>query len=118
MNMRGVAGEQHPRNISPPARTVTSSADGSNASTPKPRRISAPIATARSAAIRAAGTALGERPIGRRGRVTGTYEKSITGVPYILAYALGPLPGGDEAIFILHVIHTARDWPEDGWPGK
>lgn len=68
------------------------------------------------AVLRAAGTALGERSIGRRGRVTGTYEKSVTGIPYILAYALGPLPTGDEAVFILHIIHTARDWPEDGWP--
>jgi len=53
--------------------------------------------------------------LGGGGRVTGTYEKSVTG---ILAYALGPLPTGDEAVFILHVIHTARDWPEEGWPGK
>jgi len=70
------------------------------------------------ASIRAVGNALGERSIGRRGRVPGTYEKSVTGIPYILAYALGPLPTGDESVFILHVIHAARDWPDDAWPGK
>ncbi len=32
--------------------------------------------------------ALGDMPIGRPGRVTGTYEKSVTGLSYILAYAI------------------------------
>jgi plasmid stabilization system protein ParE len=46
----------------------------------------------------------------------GTYEKSVTGVPYIIAYALHPARGSDEAVVILHVIHTARNWTPDAWP--
>jgi plasmid stabilization system protein ParE len=66
--------------------------------------------------INRAGNDLGVAAIGRRGRVTGTYEKVITRRPYIIAYALLPLPAGEEAVVILHVIHTARDWPDDQWP--
>ena len=66
--------------------------------------------------IHQAGDNLGLAATGRRGRVTGTYEKPITARPYIIAYALLPLPTGGEAIAILHVIHTARDWPENHWP--
>jgi toxin ParE1/3/4 len=65
--------------------------------------------------IRGTGANLGIRPIGRRGRVTGTYEKSVTGVPYILAYAFQTV-GGEERIVILRVIHSARDWPDESWP--
>ena len=52
---------------------------------------------------------------GRPGRVTGTYEKSVTGLPYIIAYEIIP-HGTGEAIAILRVIHTARDWPDETWP--
>jgi plasmid stabilization system protein ParE len=55
-------------------------------------------------------------PTGRRGRVSGTYEKVITGAPYILAYTVED-DHGDGRILILHVIHTARNWPEETWPG-
>ena len=55
--------------------------------------------------------ALGDMPTGRAGRVTGTYEKSVTGLPYVIAYAL-MLQGGVEAVVIVRVIHTSRDWPE------
>ena len=68
------------------------------------------------AAIRSAGNKLGERATGRKGRMAGTYEKSVTGVPYIIAYALHPVRGSDEAVVILHVIHTARNWTPDAWP--
>lgn len=54
--------------------------------------------------------ALGEIPTGRPGRVTGTYEKSVTRLPYILAYAITQT-GGKEAVAIARVIHTSRDWP-------
>jgi toxin ParE1/3/4 len=65
--------------------------------------------------IDAAGKGLGEVATGRRGRVAGTYEKSVRGLPYIIAYAIQPLPGGRERIVILRVIHGARNWlPE--WP--
>jgi toxin ParE1/3/4 len=66
--------------------------------------------------IRKAGDMLGVAATGRRGRVSGTYEKSVTGRPYIIAYALSPLSEGGERVVILHVIHTARDWPEGKWP--
>ena len=59
--------------------------------------------------------ALGEMPIGRSGRVTGTYEKSVTGLPYILAYSITQA-GGEETVAIVRVIHTARDWSAEKWP--
>jgi plasmid stabilization system protein ParE len=68
------------------------------------------------ALIRSAGDNLGEMPGGRHGRVTGTYEKVIQGVPYIIAYMLEPLPEGGEAVVILRAIHGARHWPADAWP--
>jgi plasmid stabilization system protein ParE len=55
--------------------------------------------------------ALGDMPTGRAGRVTGTYENSVTGLPYVIAYAL-MLQGGVEAVAIVRVIHTSRDWPD------
>jgi len=58
---------------------------------------------------------LGEMPTGCTGRVTGTYEKSVTGLPYVIAYALMP-HNGVEAVAIVRVIHTSRDWPNEGWP--
>jgi toxin ParE1/3/4 len=66
-------------------------------------------------AIRAAASALSEMPTGRPGRVTDTYEKSVTRLPYIIAYAISPNPAG-EAIAIVRVIHTARNWPAEQWP--
>ena len=59
--------------------------------------------------------ALGEMPIGRPGRVTGTYEKPVTGLPYILAYAIAHT-GSAEEIAIVRVIHTSRDWAAERWP--
>lgn len=59
--------------------------------------------------------ALGDMPIGRPGRVTGTYEKSVTGLPYILAYAITQT-GGEEAVTIVRVIHTSRNWSAEEWP--
>ena len=61
-------------------------------------------------------TALGHMATGRPGRVTGTYEKVVARLPYIIAYAIEPRPDGTERIVILHVIHGARDWPSDDWP--
>lgn len=54
---------------------------------------------------------LQSRPIGRQGRVSGTYEKPVTRTPYIIAYALS-----DEAVTILRVIHSRRDWQDETWP--
>ncbi|GGB08184.1 hypothetical protein GCM10011491_40270 [Brucella endophytica] len=65
--------------------------------------------------IRDAAKALGEVPTGRRGRVAGIYEKSLGRPPHIIAYALRPM-NGCESVFIVHIIHTARDWPSGQWP--
>jgi toxin ParE1/3/4 len=59
---------------------------------------------------------LSHMPTGRKGRVEGTYEKPVAGLPYIIAYALQMLPNDSERIVILHVIHGARDWPPGEWP--
>jgi plasmid stabilization system protein ParE len=52
---------------------------------------------------------------GRAGRVKGTYEKVLPGLPYILAYEVASLAEG-EVVAILHVIHGARHWPDEEWP--
>ncbi len=67
------------------------------------------------AAIRSAGNKLGLRSTGRKGRFGGTFEKSVAGLPYIVAYAIETAAGG-ERIVILHVIHTSRNWPQGSWP--
>jgi len=59
--------------------------------------------------------ALAATPTGRKGRVSGTYEKPVRGMPYIIAYALDDA-GGRETLTILRVIHGARDWQEESWP--
>lgn len=67
------------------------------------------------AAIDRAATSLGRTPTGRPGRVAGIYEKSVTGLPYIIAYAITAKADQDWVV-ILRVIHTARHWPPDSWP--
>lgn len=50
---------------------------------------------------------LGEQPgIGRAGRVPGTRELVLTGLPYIVPYLVK-----DEVIQVLRVYHTSRKWP-------
>lgn len=63
--------------------------------------------------IEAVGNALGEFATGHPGRVTGTYEKTVRRLPWILVYAL---TDEDRAVSILRVIHAARDWPAQSWP--
>jgi len=65
--------------------------------------------------LEAAALALGDMPTGRPGRVSGTYEKVVTRLPYIVAYAITRGEAG-EAVSILRVIHTSRDWPDETWP--
>ena len=65
--------------------------------------------------IRLAGTKLGTALTGRPGRVKATYEKSVPGLPYVIAYALHGSDGG-ETVQILRVLHTSRDWSGSGWP--
>jgi toxin ParE1/3/4 len=54
---------------------------------------------------------LADRPIGRAGRVAGTYEKSVAGTSLIVTYLVEP-----ETIHIVRVIHMKRHWPKDEWP--
>jgi len=44
--------------------------------------------------------------MGRRGRVAGTRELVLAGLPYVVAYRRYR---GD--VVVLRVIHAARDWP-------
>jgi len=55
-------------------------------------------------------------PTGRRGRVSGTYEKLVVGLPYIIAYSLETLPSGEQVLAVLSVIHGARNWSPGTWP--
>ena len=58
--------------------------------------------------IRLATGQLEEHPkIGRPGRVRGTYELVIHGIPYIVPYRIRK-----KEIQILSVYHTSRKWPE------
>ncbi len=75
-----------------------------------------PLAAERVAdAIADAGTELGQFATGRPGRVSGTYEKSLARLPYIIAYELRDI-AGRETVVIVRVIHTSRDWLADDWP--
>jgi plasmid stabilization system protein ParE len=63
-------------------------------------------------AIDRAAKELGRFQSGRGGRVAGTYEKPLRGLPYIIAYAIDE----PDKVTILRVIHGARDWPAGRWP--
>lgn len=68
------------------------------------------------ARIDRAATALSDYSTGRAGRVTGTYEKPVQRLPYILAYEIMTETAELETVAILHIIHGARDWPSGAWP--
>ena len=58
--------------------------------------------------VRVAVSQLEEHPkIGRTGRVRGTYELVIHGLPYIVPYRIKK-----KEVQILTVYHTSRKWPE------
>ena len=58
--------------------------------------------------IRIAAAQLVEHPkIGRTGRVRGTCELVIYGIPYIVPYRIM-----ENEVQILSVYHTSRQWPE------
>ena len=60
------------------------------------------------AAIVEAALRLEQFPLsGRVGRIEGTRELVIPGLPYILPYRVV-----DDVIHIASVIHTSRKWPE------
>lgn len=44
---------------------------------------------------------------GRVGRVSGTRELIVSGMPYIIVYRIT-----DSGTHILRIYHAARDWPE------
>ena len=46
--------------------------------------------------------------LGRPGRVLGTRELVIDGLPYVIPYRVR-----DKGIEILRVLHTSRRWPAD-----
>lgn len=64
-------------------------------------------------ALDTTGAGLGEFATGHPGRVADTYEKSVRGLPYIIAYAL---TNDDRTVSILRVIHTSRNWEDQSWP--
>ena len=47
-----------------------------------------------------------QQGIGRAGRVPGTKELVIPGLPYIVPYRVK-----DKAVHVLRVYHTSRKWP-------
>jgi len=55
---------------------------------------------------------LGQFATGRAGRVPGSYEKPVPGLPYVLIYKITSAPGQGEVVNIAYVIHMARNWPE------
>lgn len=65
-------------------------------------------------AIEKTGNSLADFATGHTGRIGGTYEKAVHRLPYIIAYALS---ADDASLTILHIIHTARHWPSERWPG-
>jgi len=62
-------------------------------------------------ALEEAGNRLGMIATGRPGRITGTYEKSVAHIPYIISYEIRPIKGQEHI-----VIHTSRNWPVEKWP--
>jgi addiction module RelE/StbE family toxin len=63
--------------------------------------------------IEAAINLLAEMPVGRFGRVKGTYEWHVRRTPYVASYSLT-----DETLHLLHVLHGSRDWPPGEWPAE
>ena len=55
---------------------------------------------------------LAKTPIGRPGRVFGTYEKPVLKTSLIVTYELPD----ERTLTILRVIHMAQDWPAGAWP--
>jgi addiction module RelE/StbE family toxin len=45
---------------------------------------------------------------GRMGRIPGTRELIVVGLPYIIVYKIS-----DAAIHVLRIYHGARKWPAD-----
>jgi toxin ParE1/3/4 len=67
-------------------------------------------------ALGAAIAGLARRNTGRLGRVPGTFEKSLPKWRYVIAYQLLSDEHGGETLYIVHIIHTSRDWPKGESP--
>lgn len=68
---------------------------------------SVPAARRNETRIRAAAQRLGRFPeSGRAGRIDGTRELVVPGLPYIVIYRIE-----DAGVLVLSVRHGARDWP-------
>ena len=52
---------------------------------------------------------------GRKGRNGSSYEKLVPRTPYILVYTIRRIKTA-EVIYILRLIHSARDWTPGNWP--
>lgn len=60
--------------------------------------------------IRQTAMLLGQFPmIGRNGSVEETHEFSVTGLPYIIVYQIGP----KDELDILTIIHTRQKYPPE-----
>ena len=69
-------------------------------------------ATQVAARLRLAAERLAEFPrIGHAGRVPGTYEWVVRGLPYVIVYDLSP--GNEDEVVILGVFHGAQDREPD-----
>lgn len=52
---------------------------------------------------------LAQLPHGRVGRVAGTYEKVVSGLPYIIAYTTASM-NQQKTLVVLRIVHSSRDW--------
>ena len=68
-----------------------------------------------SRALEQTAEALANFSTGRPGRWPDIYEKSVSNLPYVIAYELRP-QGDEELVVIVRIIHTARNWPKGAWP--
>lgn len=66
--------------------------------------------------IQKTGSDLGTFATGHSGRVAGTYEKTVSDLPYTIAYMIEEIANQTEQITILRVIHDARNWTKGSWP--
>lgn len=64
------------------------------------------------ARIRATIENLAFMPTARAGRIAGTFEKPVRGLPYIIAFELPD----KQTLRVLRIIHGARDWRAGAWP--
>lgn len=67
-------------------------------------------------ALSAAIAGLTRRNTGRLGRVPGTFEKSLPKWRYVIVYQILSDELGGDTLYVVHIIHTSRNWPAGTWP--